>query len=432
MGNILRAGFGKGIIHFAEEMLPLEGFCGIHDDPHIRLMVLKTGQEELAILAAELVNIPKSAIARWRTQIAEAFAMEEQKVLIHMTHAITTPHEPGPMGPPDKRPEPSEEDIRKKELFHASIDAAAEEAIIAARADFSEARVGIGTGHCDVSVNRDIHTPFGWWIGARGEGISNHTMTILKLEDLQGNTKGLLVSYGLKPCAVDNAGMREGIRLISSEVCGAFCRQMEEVYQAPTLYCMSAAANQVPYRTALTEWVDEDGNVQQQDEGPERGFAYMDEVSRRMTKSARNIVDKISTAESAKPAGWKYVSFEWTRRKGGPRRLIRELTHTPDGSMEVRAEIFGLGEIAFVAVRPEVTAELEAELLAGSPYTHTLLLSMTNGEMKYLPDERGFALGTWEAQSSMLMPGGADRLLQEITDKLTELLNDEVNKFKKV
>ena len=56
----MKAGFGKGTIRFPQEFFPQEGFCGVHDDPHVRLMVLEAEDGALALLEAELVIIPDS------------------------------------------------------------------------------------------------------------------------------------------------------------------------------------------------------------------------------------------------------------------------------------------------------------------------------------------------------------------------------------
>ena len=414
------AGFGKGTIKFPSELFPIEGFCGIHDDPHARLAVIKTDESAVAILALELVNVPGHMIASYRKKIATTFLLEESRVLVHITHAITTPHEPGPKGPPDKRPPLTEEDIVKQKLFKKAVDSAVAEAILCAVSNMGCARMGIATGDCDVNVNRDINTPFGWWIGENGEGIVNHKMTVISVIDSDGKSNGIIVNFGMKPCAVDNAGMKEGKRLISSEVCGRFCNRMEDEFGVPVLYCMSAGANSVPYKTALVDSVDDNGKVCQKDYGVEVGFEYVETISEEMYSAACKIYDKVKTFKVS-PIRWKQIAFSYPRRRGGPREIKKELTHIQDGTVEVTADLLCLGNIAIIAAKPEITVELEEQILKDSPFEHTLLLTMTNGEMKYLPDEDGFEKGTWEAQSSMLMPGGANKFKESVCGALKEL-----------
>lgn len=420
MAQTVIAGFGKGTIKFSSGLFPIEGFCGIHDDPYARLAVIRTDESAVAILALELVNVPPHMIASYRKKIATTFLLEESQVLVHITHAITTPHEPGPKGPPDMRPAPTKEDIIKQKLFKEAVDSAVAEAILCAVSDMGSARMGIATGYCDVNVNRDISTPYGWWIGEKGEGTVNRKMTVISVSDEIGKRKGLIVSFGMKPCAVDNSGMKEGKRLISSEVSGRFCNRMEKEFGVPVLYCMAAGANSVPKKCALIDYVDENGKVCRKDYGIEVGFEYADAISEEMYSAASKILDSVKPLKVA-PMRWKHISFECPKRKGDPRELKKEITYVRDGTVEVAADLLCFGNVAIISAKPEITAELEERILKDSPFEYTILLTMTNGEMKYLPDEVGFENGTWEAQSSMLMPVGAKKFKDAVCAALKEL-----------
>lgn len=410
----MKAGFGKGEIIFPEELFPLEGFCGIHDHPHVRVMALDSGTDKMALAALELVNCPAREVEICRQMISEALAIPKEHVWIHMTHAITTPHEPGPMGPPDKRPPVTEEDLKKRELFYAAIETAMKDALKELKEKYTEVRFGWGTGMCEVNTNRDIETPFGWWVGAGSSRPSNHKMSVLCVEALDGAPVGYFVSYGLKPCAVDNSGMKEGTRLISSEICGMACTKAEQELGAPVLFCMSAAGDQIPVKTSFREVVDESGTAQLADEGVEAGFAYAEELSSVMGTSMIQIARTASCDKTEAETGWTSLSFEWEKRKGGRRTPQKELVNEPEGrKAEFTAELFRFGDAVFLAERPEVNAQTELELMEQSPFEHMILMSMVNGEMKYLPDRWSFEHATWEAQSSMLMPGAAEKFVEE-------------------
>ena len=177
----VKAGFGKGTICFQKSLFPLEGFSGIHDDPHVRLMVLQFKETAFALLEAELVIVPQRSIDTWREMIRQAFNIPVEQTVVQMTHAITTPHEPGPMGPPDRRPAPTEEDLRKRAIYYEALDRAVAEAIESAKKDMGEAGLGWSNGICNVNVNCDIETPCGWWIGNNPDAYSNHQMTVLRV-----------------------------------------------------------------------------------------------------------------------------------------------------------------------------------------------------------------------------------------------------------
>lgn len=416
----MKAGFGKGTIRFPQEFFPQEGFRGVHDDPHVRLMVLQFADNAFALLEGELVIIPQSAIDRWRKRISEAFAIPYEQTVVQMTHAITTPHEPGPLGPPDKRPEPTEEDLRKRRIYHDVTDRAVEEAIAQARRSFGDAVLGWGSGECAVNVNCDVETPFGWWLGADPAGYSDHTLRILRVNGIDGSMKGMFVSFGMKPAAIDNAGRKENARLVSSEIAGAFCEKLEKRYGVPVIYSVSAGGNQLPRVTALKYEVTENGEVIEHDEGPEQGFRYAETLAEEMCRAAIPAIDAIDCKEADGSTAWTSAVIRWERRRGGPRKLRKVIDHTQAGEVELTAEVFTLGDTAFVLVRPEMTAECGRYLMERSPYEKTILMTLTNGEMKCLPDAKSFERGTYEAQGSNLMPGAAEALLDTIIQRMEE------------
>lgn len=414
----IKAGFGKGTIHFPETLFPLEGFSGVHDDPHVRLMVLKLPNAAFALLEAELVIVPQSSVDLWRDKLAKAFAIPREQTVVQMTHTFTTPHEPGPMGPPHLRPEPTEEDLRKRKIYHEVTDRAVDEAIHEAMKNLSDAVLGWGSGECAVNVNCDVETPFGWWLGSDPEGYSNYTMTVLRCEDTFGQLRGLLVSFGMKPAAIDNAGRKENLRRISSEVSGAFCNKMEKALGVPVIYAVSAGGNQIPYKSATRHEVSEQGETIEIDEGVAQGLKYADEISDEMTAACSKIVKEIRCQENVLDGKWQHCSMLRARRRGGPRKLTKELTHTPEGETTISADIFQMGKSAFVMVRPEMTAECERLLREENRDQRVILMTLTNGEMKCLPDQASFDKGTYEAQGSNLMPGAAEALIRVVSDTI--------------
>lgn len=416
----MKAGFGRGTVVFPQDFFPQEGFCGIHEDPHIRLMVLTFAQGAFALLEGELVIIPKSAIERWRGMVAEAFSIPYEQTVVQMTHAITTPHEPGPLGPPGRRPEPTAEDLRKREIYHRVTDKAVEEAIAEAKRNFGDAMLGWGAGECQVNVSCDLETSFGWWVGANPAGYSNHRMTVLQLTDPDRHLKGLLVSYGMKPAAIDNAGKAKQKRLVSPEIAGLFCDRLENKYGVPVLYAVSAGGNQIPKTTALYSIVEPDGSVKEIDLGPEAGLRAAEAQAAEMAACADGIIQTIEATDIPEAAAWKQVSLPWTRRRGGPRKLLRELVNSPEGETELTADLVRFGDTALVLVRPEMTAECEKYLQERSPVGRTLLLTLTNGEMKCLPDRAAYDRATYEAQGANLMPGAAEALLDAVLETIRQ------------
>ena len=167
--------------------------------------------------------------------------------------------------------------------------------------------------------------------------------------------KSWISEYG-KPAAIDNAGRRDSARLVSSEIAGAFCEKLEKAYGVPVIYSVSAGGNQIPRYTALRSEVTADGETVEVDEGPAQGFIYAATLAEEMKAAAMDILDGIKCGEAPGKAEWSSAAVKWERKRGGPRKLTKELSYTPEGETELTADLFALGDTAFVLVRPEMTA----------------------------------------------------------------------------
>lgn len=417
--SVFMVGAGRAEIEFCAEMLPTEGFCGIHDLPAVRVLCMESG-DRAVIVSAEMVMLDPFCIEKSKQIISDITKTAPENIWIHVTHTISTPHTPGPVGPPDKRPPLTCEDKRKMELYYAAILAAMERAAKEAAANFSEAVLGIGTGDCFVNRNRDVQTDHGWWIGL-GDGNSNRRMTVVKMAGKNGETAAVLISYGIKPCILDNSEMKKGTRLISSDLCGAACRQMEKELNVPVLFCMSAAGDQVPREMALVERVTEKGEPELCDLGVKSGLEMVSRLGDEMARDALGILQRVVCAKVNDELRTAADSFCWPTKARRPMKPAKESECVPEGSAQVDVAVIRLGELAFVAAKPEINMETERQLHQAAETKTTVLISMVNGGQKYMPEYSAYERNTWEAQSAMLMPGAAEQFVERAANLINEL-----------
>ena len=421
---------GKAEIRFPEEMFPIEGFYKVHDNPCVRILCLDKG-ERVVIAAFELVMLPDDLLHLCKERIAGCLNTTPDKVWIHVTHAITTPHSPGGplIGPGGEiRPIPKEfahmnisipRILEQRELYFPAILNAVEEAC----KDLVpvESKIGIGKGICDINCNRDMETPFGWWVGKGSDGYSNKEMTVLRLENAEGAPVAAVVSYGIKPCVIDNSQMREGNRQVSADLTGVACRELEEKWNCPVLFLMSAAGNQIPCKSVLYDEVLPDGTVKPTDLGVELGLRYAEELGQQMAEDVLRIGEMISCGDMNGDVQSRNSGFEWEGKARSRVQPTREAAYSAERMMKVPVYTMCLGdEIALVATRPELNAITEKQLQEASPMQTTLLVSMVDGGMKYMPDQKSFDKVTWEAQNSMFMPGAAEAFVAHAAGLLKE------------
>ena len=392
----MKAGAGKSEIRFPAEMFPIEGFNGIHDNPCARILVLESGVRA-AFVSMELVMVDDEMLDVLKGLICDITGTAKENIWILATHTITTPHPP--------RREPEKKPAYEKAIVEAVTTAAVQAAVM------KDAVLEIGEGTCDINRNRDRLTPYGWWIGPGADGPSSKRLMVLSVKDAGGAMIGALVNYDLKPSAIDNAGMADGSRKISGDVTGAACALAEEEWGAPCLYMTGAAADQVPAEQAWYEELDEEGRNRQVDLGVEKGLELAGKYGRMLGEA---IMDT-AAAGRRMPAGRiirREDSFRWDLHDRIERKPQTEITYVPLGkSVELPVDVIVLGDIAMVAEKPEVCHATEQELLARSPFPVTMLFTMVNGGMKYMPDQESCRRVTWETIGTMLMPGAAEKFV---------------------
>ena len=413
----LFAGAGTAEIQFPNELFPLEGFKGVHDNPAAKVLLLNCG-EQVAVVSLELVMLDPDGIAAVKKIVGEITNTKFENIWVHTTHVITTPHAPhAPRGMGGVALEIGEEEKkdldRKIALFNTAVMDGVTKASEEAAKTFRAAKMGVGTGECHVNVNRDLETPYGWWISFAPEGPSNHTATILRFEDEQGKAIGALISYGLKPCCIDNSEMDTDNRLVSSDVPGLACQLLEEQLGAPVLFAMSAAGDQVPVEQAWYDVVEENGTVRKVDLGVQAGLEMVDRLGHKMAEELAPVLEQITCDQTAPIICLDGSYIEWPGKGRMKFQLTKNVEFAAEGMQKVDALVMTIGDVALVGTKPEVNTVTEAQLQAASPYAHTLLVSMVNGGQKYMPDQASYDNITWESQSSALMPGAAEAWVNE-------------------
>ena len=416
----LKVGAGKAQIQFKQEMLPTEGFDGIHDLPYAGVVAIECGAQA-ALVSLDLVMLSDSMIQKCREIVGAATAADPANVWVHVTHAISTPHEPGPKGPPDKKTPITERHKEQIAMFQSAILAAVEEAAKKAAVSKTKAKMGCGQTQCMLNANRDVEYDAGWWINV-GDGPSDHTLNAVRFDDLEGNMIAAILNYDMKPCTIDNSEMDQGTRKISGDIPGRGCHLLEEKLGAPVIYIMGAAGDQIPRDMAFIEEVDAEGNAHKIDKGVAYGLGLVEKFTEEFVSDAEKVITGITCNKKITQVRSGYDEFAWEGKKRGKMVPQRSQVMEPDKEAKLDVNVLAIGDVAFVGVKPEVCHATAKELKEISPYRTTLLCSMINGGFKYMPDQGSYDRCTWESQSSGLMPGAAEKFVSVAVEVLKSVI----------
>lgn len=429
----LFAGAGCGTIHFPETLFPMEGFRGIHDAPVVRVLAIGCG-EKAALVSLELVMLPPEFVDMVKTIVSKKTGTKEENIWVHTTHAITTPHAPhAPIGMGGVALEIQEEVKKdmdaKLALYTEAVVTAVSRAAEGAAKNYQPARMGAGQAKSDICVNRDIWTPFGWWIGRDSNGKVNPNFDLLRFDDEAGRPIATVITGGLKPTTIDNSQMQENKRLVCTDIPGLVCRLAEEKIGAPVLYFMGAAGDQVPKEQALLDEVLPGGNVKIHDYGVEAGLNMVERLGRQMAEDLLPAMQAIVCDKDKASIAVGKTAIAWDGKKKCPMSPRKVANYSREQDVTVDGNVMLLGDIALVGLKPEVNCITGEQLREKSPYRKTILVSMVNGGQKYMPDTAAYENVTWEAQSSMFMPGAAEAWLEAVCNKLNEMQRGAQDEF---
>lgn len=391
----LMAGAGTGEISFDRAMFPVEGFNGrVHTAPCVRILLLEDG-ERAALVTFEMVNVPADLIGTVKARVSAETGTPLPNIWVHATHAITTPHAP--------------DDPAKREYFGTAVLDAVSAAAAQAAAGFGPAAMGIGTGDVFVNANRGLPIGGEWYYGLQSTMPSNKKMTVVSFRRPDGTNIGFLVSYGIKPTAIDNVEMQQGTRVISSDVPGTACRVMEEKLGAPVMFCMSAAGDQIPRETAMFYREIAPGKAELTELSVQDGIEIVQRLGREMGDAAMQIAESTLCAAASQKICLADSLFTWANKSG-------------DGEVAIAVRGMTVGdELALIGLKPEVNAVTERELWAASPYPNTLIVSFLDGDQKYMPDAQAYELQTWEYKRSGTAKGGAEKFVETAAKLLTDM-----------
>ncbi|HLU99749.1 MAG TPA: hypothetical protein VKZ59_00695 [Acidobacteriota bacterium] len=107
-------------------------------------------------------------------------------------------------------------------------------------------------------------------------------------------------------------------------------------------------------------------------------------------------------------------------------KILNVLARNRQPRAEVQVVSLG-DQLAWVALPGEIFVELGMAIKQASPFPHTIVVSLANGWLSYVPDRKAFAEGNYEPLSSIGAPGSGERMVDAATRLLIENFKDATN-----
>jgi neutral ceramidase len=405
----LRVGAAKIDITPAQGELP-KNILGILDHLYARAIVLDNGQTSAALITVDAGALSEETWQAVAQQIERELRIPASSILLTATHTHSAPRQRG-----------------------AAYARAIVESVRLARTRLAPARVGYGSGVSYINVNRNIVDPKTrrWWEGPNYEGPSDKTVAVVKFEAVDGTPIAVYYNYAV------HAVIAGQLDEVSADIPGAASRYIEDSYDDATVAVWStgAAGDQNPIyfqqtydlrdirtRDYAKRGIDIVNAMPPGGEGLDRGNPRVRKLmnqQRQMVSSmgqflgeeVLHVMRGIERTASNVPlyGAQKTIQCPGRERTNQGRAGI-EGTYKEAGPVDIKLSLLRIGDVMIGGVNAEVFNPIAQRLKQASPFTSTMMATLTNGMARsgYIPDDASFGKYTFEVLSSRLQPGCAE------------------------
>ncbi len=385
-----------------------ENFIGVHDPIFARVVIIDNGSNSVALVSLDNNQLGNTLPVRERIQ--KELGIPASHIIIAATHDHSAPMLGNRTPGANAKTGGPEVDV-----YTSFVNDRIVAALKQAKAALQPARIGLGTGHADVNVNRDVYTPKGWVYGVNENGPSDKTVWVLKFETLAGEPLAVMFNYGVHPVVT----RRE--KMVSGDLPGAAERYVEQQYgdkvvalftmgpggdQDPRIYDLPTAAENKDKRPAAFEVM----NAQ--------GFMLGAEVVRVANQIRPTIAaTKVSAEERIITCPLREGAREHQYFQLGGMKP-EQITGVP-----IRLSLILIDKIALASVSGEVLTNIYYHLKQASPLANTIMVSMANDRTGYFVDDAAYDTPTAEVQSNSAVRGCVENgIVNTVVDMINKHL----------
>ena len=405
-----------------------------HDELYARALVIGDGDTTLAIVTTDLLGIGDDIVSSVRDVVAREVAIPGEHLIIACTHTHSGPVTHA-YPATDLLPGQADEDYLR--VLPRLVGGA----VIMAARNMRPARLGAGTGTCEININRREFLPDGTlrglpFLGRNPEGTVDRQVGVVRVDDAgSGQPLALLVDY---PCHPVVLGPNTAI---SADYVGYTCSMLERSlgHGVVALFANGAQGDMNPIvhpgefadaerlgtilgaevlRVALGITTEGEGRLAaatstrelplNPDSDPERQREYMAFLHHEYEHA-------LASSDSLR--AWDY---EMRLAVAEYRLYAREHLDTPYLGAEVTA--FGvLGprlSVGLVSEPAELFCTYGMQTRDESPFATTLVIGLANGMIGYVPTPQVYTEGGYECEATNVGPDAGEQLCRAMVEAL--------------
>lgn len=407
------------------------GSEGVHDPLHAKAIVLDHNGVKAALVVCDVISIPAATVAEARQQIERRTGIPAAHVMISATHT----HTGALLMAGRTRYNLEGEFLALAQSYAKLVPERIAEAVARAHTALQTAEVRASTGNePSLTFNRRFlmtDGSIGWNPGKRNprivrpSGPIDPSVPVVWFEGAKAEPLAAYVNYALH---LDTVGGTK----VSADYPYTLAKSLQSVHgeQLVTLFSIGAAGN--------LNHIDVSTPRPQKGHGEAAriGTVLAGEVLRTLWNAAPVAGRRLqaSSAQVALPAReFSAADLEWARKTSatfGTKQaapfidLVRasrivSLAERAGRPYEAEVQVIALGsDVAWVALPGEIFTELGLAIKLASPFRHTIIATLANDALGYIPHRKAYAEGAYEVVSARVAEGSGEMLV----DKAIELL----------
>ncbi len=411
---------------------------GTHDPLQAKVLVLRQGDEQAALVFCDLVGIARDVSGRARKQAAKKTGIPEANILIAATHSHTGPLYAGAMRKyfHDRAIAAKGMDPHEKVDYPAVLAEKISEAIESAHRSVRPVALSAGT--------------------ARQEGLSFNRRFLMKDGTVQFNpgklNPNIVHPVGPVDPDVGLLRLRAGDRDLA--LLTVFALHLDTVggteYSADYPFYLERKLRPILGADGVSLFgagtCGDINHIDVSKKEPQSGQMEAGRIGTTLGETVREALPKLKSLRSPRLGVRQAIvqaplqkygaeAIEQARKdlaKIGTRELpflkqveaykIASLQMLPRDTLPMEVQVFRLSnEAAIVGLPGEVFVELGMAIKKASPFPLTFVIELCNDAPGYVPTIKAFKEGSYETVNSRVQPGGGEKLVETATRLLKEL-----------
>ncbi len=440
-----RVGFGRADIT-ATESVPLQGFgnsltrmsTGFLDYLYVDCVAITDEADETVLLMAyDMCTLADERATELQAAVMEATGVPEDHIMVSASHTHSAPDLNS-----------SDPSINR---YMGQLKERSAKAALDALADRRQAEIEIATVNTEgLNFVRRYFAEDGTFVGS-GTSVYYKSSAPITRHETQADGALQLMRFtrdGAKDILLSNWQThphREANNKnynMTSDILGPYRDTVEKSLDCHVAYWSGASGNINPYTLVEAEKKADSYPADYREQGRMlANYAIGAEGTYKKVKSGRIGLKKVMYAatvnhsEDAAVNEAKKVQSVWSSTNDQVKALAASdypftspyhanavVTRSKLAeTMELKLTAVSVGDVAFVAAPYEMFDTNGMEIKEGSPYAMTFVLSLSNGNVGYIPSALGFANGGYEPGNSRFVAGTGETLANQFVTMLKEL-----------